>query len=72
MSDPKKPPAPADGAPKSFWRRVLDFFSPDYCMPQPKGRRIQGGPAQTEAFWDEMRQKQERAAAERRARRGRR
>ncbi len=41
-------------AKKSFLRSLLEFFSPNYVFPQPKGRRVQGGPAQVQAFWDEQ------------------
>jgi hypothetical protein len=45
MTDPVAP-APK----KSFFRAVLDFFSPDYVFPQPRGRRIQGGPEQISLY----------------------
>jgi hypothetical protein len=54
MNDSASPPQK-----KSFLRSVLDFFSPDYVFPQPKGRRIQGGPGQVELYEEEMKKKRE-------------
>ncbi len=44
---------------KSLLKRLIAFFSPDYVFPQPKGRRIQGGPAQAAAFWAELEKKRQ-------------
>jgi hypothetical protein len=56
MTDTTQPPAK-----KSLLRSILDFFSPNYVFPQPKGRRVQGGPAQVQAFWAEQEKKREAA-----------
>ena len=53
MSDAATPPA-APPAKKTFFRALLDFFSPNYVFPQPKSRRVQGGPAQVGLYWDEL------------------
>jgi hypothetical protein len=62
MTDPVVPPP----AKKSFFRALLDFFSPDYVFPQPKGRRIQGGPEQVNFYLEAMDREAEARKAEKR------
>jgi len=50
---------------KSFFRALLDFFSPDYVFPQPQGRRIQGGPEQIDFYREAMKRRTEEEKAER-------